>query len=298
MSDKPTTAVTKKENAEVTFVPFGASDAIKLTVGMIKTMLAVPTKSGKLPTDNDCIKFLALCQARKLNPFEGDAFLIGYDSKDGPKFNLITSIQAFLKRAEASPAYDGMESGIIVERNGKIEKIEGDFYLKGDKVLGGWATVHRKAQQYPIKKTIRLERFYKAYGIWLDDAAGMICKCAEADALRTSFPTMLGGMYLPQEMEGDTPKTTAPVFTAPDGKEEKKAKPEPEPVEPDEPTVKDIEELCKRDGIKETDLIEFARSIALCDDNCDTVHSLPAEAINSLFNQWAEFSEKIKEVCK
>jgi len=299
MSQTPTTAVSKKENAEVTFVPFGASDAIKLTVGMIKTMLAVKTKSGKMPDDNDCIKFLALCQARKLNPFEGDAFLIGYDSKDGPKFNLITSIQAFLKRAEASPAYDGMESGIIVERNGKIEKIEGDFYLKGDKVLGGWATVHRKGQQFPIKKTIRLERFYKAYGIWLDDAAGMICKCAEADALRTSFPTMLGGMYLPQELEGDTPKTTAPVFTAPEGKEEKKpkAQPEPEPVTPEPPVVADIKELCKRDGIKESDLLEFAESIALCEADCDTIEKLSPEAVDALFNQWAEFSEKIKEVC-
>lgn len=278
----------------VEFVPFGASDAIKLSVAMVKTMIAVPTTSGKLPTDNDCIKFIALCQARKLNPFEGDAFMVGYDTKNGPKFNLITSIQAFLKRAEASPAYDGMESGIIVERNGKIEKIEGDFYLKGDKVLGGWATVHRKAQQYPIKKTIRLERFKKSFGIWLEDDAGMICKCAEADALRTSFPTMLGGMYLPQELPSDNPnKTTTPIFS-----EGKEPKPEPEPVEPIPPTKEDIVELCKREGIKESDLIEFAQSIALCEDECNTIDKLPDEAVAALFNQWTEFAEKIKEVCK
>ena len=33
-----------------------------------------------------------------------------------------------------------------------------------------------------------------------DDPAGMIVKCAEADALRSAFPTMLGGCYTEEEM--------------------------------------------------------------------------------------------------
>lgn len=290
----PSKEVTKKESAMVEFIPFGASDAIKLSAAMVKNMIAVPTKTGKYPSDNDCIKFIALCQARKLNPFEGDAFLIGYDSKDGPKFNLITSIQAFLKRAEASPHYNGMKSGIIVARGDDIVEIEGDFYLKGDKVLGGWATVFRKGQEHPITKRIRLERFKKSYGIWLEDDAGMICKCAEADALRTSFPTMLGGMYLPQELPSEPPKVTSPIFM--EGKPEK-VTPEPEPVTPEVPTNADIVALCKRDNIKESDLIEFAQSIALCEEDCGGVDKLPQEAVEALFNQWDEFSLKIKEVC-
>jgi phage recombination protein Bet len=303
MSEKTNTAVTKKESAMVEFVPFGASEAIKLSVGMVKTMIAVPTATGKLPTDNDCIKFIALCQARRLNPFEGDAFMIGYDTKNGPKFNLITAIQAFLKRAETSPHYNGMESGIIVERGDKIIDVEGDFFISGDKILGGWATVHKKGQEFPTKKRIRLERFKKQFGIWAEDPAGMICKCAEADALRTSFPTMLGGMYLPQEMEPSDAKTkvTAPIFTSSvDTTSKPQAEPEPEEDDMvfDEPTHEDIVKLCKRDNIKESDLIEFAQSIALCEDDCKTIDKLPAEAVATLFTQWAEFSEKIKEVCQ
>ncbi len=283
----------------VEFIPFGASDAIKLSVAMVKNMIAVPTKSGKVPSDNDCIKFIALCQARKLNPFEGDAFMIGYDTRDqGPKFNLITSIQAFLKRAEASKDYNGMKSGVIVERDGNIVDVEGDFFLKGDKVLGGWAMVFRKGQEHPITKRIRLERFKKSFGIWLEDEAGMICKCAEADALRTSFPTMLGGLYLPQEMEQNDPKakTTTPIFQPEEGKPGK-VTPEPEVVTSEPPTNEDIKELCIRDKIKESDLIEFAQSIALCEDKCNSIAKLPQDAVEALFNQWAEFSEKIKEVC-
>merc|ERR1711991_914366 len=62
--------------------------------------------------------FLMLCRARKLNPFEGDAYLVGYDSKDGAKFSLITSHQALLKRAELCQQFDGMESGLILDWNG------------------------------------------------------------------------------------------------------------------------------------------------------------------------------------
>jgi hypothetical protein len=35
----------------------------------------------------------------------------------------------------------------------------------------------------------------------------MICKCAEADALRASFLTMLGGLYLKEEFHGRVSKT-------------------------------------------------------------------------------------------
>ena len=116
MSTQNTPARTD-EKGLTTFVPLGASDEIKLTVAMVRQFVAVPTKSKKEASDIDCIKFIALCKARRLNPFEGDAYLIGYDSQDGPKFNLITAHQAFLKRAEQSPDYDGMTSGLIVKRD-------------------------------------------------------------------------------------------------------------------------------------------------------------------------------------
>lgn len=282
----------RKESAMVEYVPFGATDPIKLSVAMVKSMIAVPTKSKKYPDDNDCIKFIALCQARKLNPFEGDAFLIGYDSSAGPKFNLITSIQAFLKRAEAHPLYNGMKSGIIIERDSKIVEIEGDFYLKHDRVLGGWATVYIRGRDYPITKKIRLERFKKEFGVWLEDAAGMICKCAEADALRTSFPNTLGGLYLPQEMPSDVnAKVTAPVFNAP----EPKTPAEPEPVTQAPATKADIMELCKRDGIKEYDLMLFLCSIALCEESATTIDKLPDSSVDEVFNRWDEFVTKMNE---
>ena len=110
----PTTALQKQEPKSIEFVPFGAADKIKLSVEIVKNIVAVPTKSGKTCNDRDAMKFIMLCSAQRLNPFAGDAFLIGYDTQNGPSFSLITAHQAFLKRAETCADYEGMDSGIIL----------------------------------------------------------------------------------------------------------------------------------------------------------------------------------------
>lgn len=306
-----TTAVTKPKEERVTeYVPFGSKDAIKLTVAMVKAYLAEPTKSGKVCTDRDATKFVALCVARKLNPFEGDAFLIGYDSQAGAKFNLITAHQAFLKRAELSAEYDGMKSGIIVSRKdrdnrGQLIDLEGDFYLEGDVLMGGWATVYFKTRKVPMSKRIRLKRFDRGFGVWKEDPAGMICKCAEADALRSSFPTMLGGMYTKEEMELKEQQkpgkgVSAPIFTDIESTKVADKQPEPEaertPVQDLTPAEK-VTKLCESEGIKEADLIEFLGSIAMAEDSEKKIEDLSAETLTTVLDQWDEFSEKIKEVC-
>ena len=130
-----------------------------------------------------------LCKAKRLNPFEGDAYLIGYDSKDGPSFSLITAHQAFLKRAECNDEYDGMESGVIVSNGGSLVDRIGDFTMDDDKLVGAWARVHFKNRGHAMEKRVKLTTFNKGFGRWNIDPAGMIVKCAEADALRSAFPT-------------------------------------------------------------------------------------------------------------
>src|SRR5580693_5423162 len=107
------TEIVKTEDKSITeYVPFGAQDKIKLSISIVQNLIAVKTRSGKTCSQNDALKFIAMCLARRLHPLEGDSFLIGYDGKDGPTFSLITAHQAFLKRAELNPEYDGMTSGV------------------------------------------------------------------------------------------------------------------------------------------------------------------------------------------
>lgn len=271
------------------FIPFGAQDKIKLSIEMVKNLIAVKTKSGKTCSDTDAIKFIAMCSARRLNPFEGDAFLIGYEGKDGiPTYSLITAHQAFLKRAELHSEYNGMKSGVIIKRGDQVLDLEGDFYMEGDEILGGWATVYFKTREHPMSKRVRLKRFQKAFGIWQEDPAGMIVKCAEADALRSSFPTMLGGLYLREETEHQDAKIATPIFKANPATVEVESKPEPTPLEK-------VQTLIIRDGVKESDLIEFLKVIGMIGDDVEYVGDVDNQVLAMVVEEWPKFLSKIKE---
>lgn len=241
------------DKKEIQFVPFGADEQIKLNVAIITKLVAINTKKGHGPSETDCIRFMMLCRARKLNPFEGDCFLQGYDGQDGPVFSLITAHQAFLKRAEVNAEYDGMVSGVIVlDESGQMQNRVGDFTHKGDELLGGWAVVHFKTRKFPTERRLKLQTFNKGYGRWKDDAAGMIVKCAEADALRSSFPTMLGGLYSAEESHQVIdvgPGVKSPDFAGPGAPvkalEAPKAPPAPKTVTPPTPAAAKAPEPAK-----------------------------------------------------
>lgn len=186
------------------YVPFGAADKIKLTVQLVRDLCCNPTAQGKLCDDRQAVKFMMMCQAQHLNPFAGDAYLIGYDGRNGAEFSMITAHQALLKRAEASKEFDGMESGVLLrdKESGELLSPEGDFY--DDQILelvGGWARVHHKGHKIPTTRRSALKTYLKPYGLWKDpkNHALMIVKCAEADALRSTFPTLMGGLYTQAE---------------------------------------------------------------------------------------------------
>ncbi len=208
-STKPATngqaVAAHQEERVVTYKPFLSDDPIKLSTAMVLKFHCRPTKSGQKCTEEQAMRFVMLCMARQLNPWEGDAFLVGYDTKDGPEFNLVTAHQAFLKRAEVHPHYNGMDSGVIVNRDGTIFELDGDFHIGDDILVGGWAKVYRRDRDHVIYRRLKLATFQKPFGRWNTDAAGMIVKCAEADALRSSFPNVMGGMYLREEMDDETP---------------------------------------------------------------------------------------------
>lgn len=198
-------SVISAERDEVRFKGFGTDDEIKLSVAVIRDLIAVPAKVDNgdpiYPERRDSIRFMMLCRAQRLNPFAGDAYMIGYKNRNTGEVNwsLITAHTAFLKRAELHPDYDGLESGVIVMHDEVIEYLQGDFVPPDCTLLGGWATTFFKKRSKPMMKRLKLETYQKRFGVWLTDGAGMIVKCAEVHSLRDSFPTMLGGMMLREE---------------------------------------------------------------------------------------------------
>lgn len=193
------------DDREVAYIPMGESKEIKLSVGLVKRFLMPPTRKGVHPTDLDAMKFIMLCQARELNPWVQDAFAIGYDSEDGPQFQLVTAVQSLFKRAELNPNYGGIESGVIVRKKGDRDTApefrSGSFYMDDEVLLGGWAKVHRKDHSEPHYAAVKLATFSRNTSIWRNNPEGMIVKCASAAALRSAFPNQLSGLYVREEME-------------------------------------------------------------------------------------------------
>lgn len=192
--------------SEVEFVAFGSEDKIKLNLAVIRNYVATPTREGDLPDERNCMRFMMLCRSRRLNPFDGDAFMIGFrkGNFDPPviEWSLITSQSAFMKRAELHPEFDGFESGVIVkDAEDRIIEREGDLLWNGDELIGGWCNVHFKTRKFPCRKKVQLSTYRKNFGVWVTDPAGMICKVAEVHALRDAFPTSLGGLLLREEMQ-------------------------------------------------------------------------------------------------
>lgn len=194
----------------ITYRPLGASEDITLTINMVRKFLCVPTKKGILPSDADVVRYMMLCKANGLDPWTADCWLLGYDDdRKGPTFSLITSHQSFLKRAEASPDYDGMESGVIVFRGENPEEAtdentvlrEGDFVHANEILLGGWARVYRKGRSRPSTDRIHRGVFDTGKSRWAIDPAGMIVKVAEQSAMRKAFPSTLSGLYCREEMD-------------------------------------------------------------------------------------------------
>jgi phage recombination protein Bet len=211
------------DEKSVTYVPMGTRESMTLTVAYVKNFLATPTRSGRMPTNGDIVKFMMLCKARGLDPWQGDAYLTGYDNEDGSAtFNLITAVQALLKRAELCDEFDGIESGIVVMQDGKIEERQGTITMEGEVLLGGWARCYRSDRKAAFYQSVPLSVYDTKRSRWKKDPTGMIQKVAKAHVLREAFPNHLAGLKTFDEMDrvvdGEVSKPTgvAVVKTAAD----------------------------------------------------------------------------------
>lgn len=256
----------------VTWQVAETGEALSMSISHVRKLFAQPTRQGHRPTDRECWMFLQLCKARGLNPYVGDAFLVGYDSKDGPSFSLITAHQALLKRAEASGKKTGMESGVIVldTTTGEERERRGDFFLDDrEKLVGGWAKVYRSDWHFPAYERVNLKTFNKGYSRWAIDPAGMIVKVAEASAHRLAFPRETGGLYLREELHPESAPAIIQEQRVQSGAEalekaltqQYPASPEPEEAQ-EQPAPAPAEDASQEGPPEEVIFAEFLEAVA------------------------------------
>lgn len=159
-------------------------------------------------TNQEFKLFTELCKVRKLNPFLREAYLIKYSEKQPAQ--IVVGKDAILKRAVLNPNYDGIESGIIVQKeDDSVEERRGTFKLGNERLVGGWARVYRKDWTHPTYSSVSFDEVAQktsngSYNSnWSNKSATMVEKVAKVRALRETFVEDLGGMYEAEEMQAE-----------------------------------------------------------------------------------------------
>ena len=198
----------QKKSQEVTFKVNGAE--VTLSPETVKNYLVSGDKDRV--TVQEVVMFINLCKFSGLNPWLKEAYLIKYGTEPA---TMVTGKEAFEKRAETNPHYDGDEAGIIVvQSDGTLDYRKGTFYIAGETIVGGWAEVWRKDKAHSTRIEVSFEEYAgrKKDGTlnsqWAKKPATMIRKVALVQALREAFPTKLGGMYTAEEQGMIEPEFT------------------------------------------------------------------------------------------
>lgn len=178
---------TVNQEHSVTFQANG--EDVKLAPSTVRNYLV--SGNGKV-TDQEVVMFINLCKYQHLNPFLNEAYIVKFGSQPA---QLITSKEAFMKRAEANEHFRGSKAGVIVVRNNEIIYSQGAFALPSDTIVGGWAEVKRDDREEPVHIEISFDEFNKKQATWKDMPANMIRKTALVNALREAFPDSLGSLY-------------------------------------------------------------------------------------------------------
>lgn len=202
-------ANTEKKELAVVYEVDG--EQIKLTPSIVQNYIVGTDAQITMP---EFKFFTSLCRARKLNPFLKEAYCIKFGKQPA---QIVVGKDAVLKRAILNPAYNGMESGIIVLSDcGEVIERKGTFRLSTETLVGGWAKVYRKNWEYPTYCSVSFDEVAqkKSDGSlnsnWSGKGATMVEKVAKVRALRETFIEDLSGMYEAEEMGVDLPKDNTP----------------------------------------------------------------------------------------
>ena len=186
---------------------------------------------------------LAIVKNRNLNPFTREVYFIKYGNNPA---QIVVSKDAFMKRAEQNPNYDGFESGVIYEdEKGELKNKKGIILPKGAKLIGGWCEVYRKDRTRPIYREVELSAYNTGKNWWQKAPGQMIEKVAIVAAVRDTFSEDVGGLYTSDEMEQAAPVDVTPTESRDDVVARKMAQIEqfnkeqahtdPEPTQNEEP---------------------------------------------------------------
>lgn len=156
-------------------------------------------------TDSELALCVELCNRQHLNPFTKEVYLVKYGNAPA---SIITAYQVFNRRANRQPNYGGIDSGVVVLRDGEVVKKKGSAVYKiiGEQLIGGWAEVAFTDGKKPAYAELALTDYSTGKSNWAKMPGVMIDKCAKAAAWRLAYPSEFRGMYVSEEMDQAQPQ--------------------------------------------------------------------------------------------
>lgn len=189
-------ALAYRADGEITYKT-SSGDTVALNSAMVHKL----TNNNRFITEDEIALFIETCKFQKLNPFIKEAYLVKYD--DRKPASTVVSLGAFMRIADETPSYRGIEDGITVRTaQGSIVDREGAILYPGETLIGGWAKVSR-ADRVPSVARASYKECSKGQAMWNSSPCMMINKVAKVWALRKAFPSAFAGMYVAEETTGE-----------------------------------------------------------------------------------------------
>lgn len=255
-----------------------------------KMIQLVKDSIAKEATDTELALFIQQCNRTQLDPFAKQIYLVPrWDSKLGREVRTTqVSIDGLRLVAQRSQEYEGQTDVLWCGSDG----LWNDVWLKKEHPYAAKIGIFRAGNRDATWATALWDEYvvYTGKGdtrkmspFWAGKPALMIGKCAEALAMRKTFPMELSGLYIPEEMGEDERPTRAPRTTRKRGASKQAAVTDSDgtvrrsaPVVADEPT----------DGGEDT----TDADIMATDDELNRLeadlHDLSPEAAAKVADEW------------
>ena len=153
---------------------------------------------AKGATDEELKMFLSLASAHGLNPFQHEIWFV----KMGDKNTIITARDGYLKIAQNSPHFLGLESDVVYAGDKFLKDKDGihHSYTLSNRgsIVGAYAMVYRDDRKVPAYFFAPFSNYTKRGGVWQQYPHAMIVKVAEAMALKRAFA--INGLVTQEEV--------------------------------------------------------------------------------------------------
>lgn len=141
--------------------------------------------------------FIAAVQRSGLDPFARQI----YAAEIGGKWTILGAIDGFRAVATASREYEG-RTAIEYTADGIVWT---DTWLSDTNPAAARVGVKRKGYADFVPTVVTWKEFGRTTGQWRTQPAHMLGIRVLSHALRDSFPQILGGIYTPEDFDGNTP---------------------------------------------------------------------------------------------